>query len=129
MWQLVVDGLLAMGSTPQGAQQNPTAQMLQMLGTILFFFVVMYFLMIRPQQRKARDHASLLKTLKAGDRVVTSGGVLGVVVSVKDKTVSIRSADTKLEVVKTAVSEIIERPGSEAKGETKGEAKGEAKTQ
>ena len=112
-----------MGSTPQGAQQNPTAQMLQMLGTILFFFVVMYFLMIRPQQRKARDHSNLLKTLKIGDRVVTSGGVIGVVVSVKDKAVSIRSADTKLEVVKTAVTEIIERPGGEAKGEVKSEVK------
>jgi preprotein translocase subunit YajC len=117
MWQFVVDGLLAMGSTPQGAQQNPTAQMLQMLGTILFFFVVMYFLMIRPQQRKARDHANLLKTLKSGDRVVTSGGVLGVVVNVKDKTVSIRSAETKLEVLKTAVSEIVERSGGEEKAQ------------
>lgn len=106
---------MAMGPPPQGTQPNPTAQMLQMLGTILFFFVVMYFLMIRPQQRKARDHANLLKTLKAGDRVVTSGGVLGVVVSVKDKAVSIRSGDTKLEVLKTAVSEILERSGGEAK--------------
>jgi preprotein translocase subunit YajC len=91
-----------------GTEPNPTGQMLQMLGTLAFFMVVMYLLMIRPQQKKARQHAELLKTLKAGDRVVTSGGVLGVVVSVKDKTVAIRSADTKMEIVKSAVSEILE---------------------
>jgi preprotein translocase subunit YajC len=80
-----------------------------MLLTLGFFMVVMWLLMIRPQQKKAKEHASLLKTLKAGDKVVTSGGVLGVVVSVKDRTVALRSADTKLEVLKSAVTEIVER--------------------
>jgi len=71
--------------------------------------VVFYFILIRPQQKKAREHTDLLKTLKPGDKVVTSGGVLGVIVSVKEKSVSLRSADTKLEVLKSAVSEITER--------------------
>jgi preprotein translocase subunit YajC len=108
------EGLLAMAQPRPGTEPNPTGQMLQMLGTLAFFMVVMYLLMIRPQQKKARQHAALLKTLKAGDRVVTSGGVLGVVVSVKDKTVAIRSGDTKMEIVKSAVSEILEdaSPGS-----------------
>ncbi len=110
-------GVVGMLGRPpvDGAQPNPTGQMLQMLGTIIFFFVVMYFLMIRPQQKKAKEHAALLKTLKPGDKVLTNGGVLGVVVSVKDRTVAIRSAETKLEVVKSAVSEVVERAGSEAK--------------
>jgi preprotein translocase subunit YajC len=71
--------------------------------------VVFYFILIRPQQKKAKDHAELLKTLRPGDKVLTTGGVLGVVVGVKDKSVSIRSADTKLEVLKSAVTEITER--------------------
>lgn len=94
---------------PAGTAPNPTGQMLQMLGTLFFFGVVMYFVMIRPQQKKAREHETLLKTMKPGDKVMTSGGILGVIVAVKDKSVSLRSADTKLEVLKTAVTEIIER--------------------
>ena len=82
---------------------------MSMLLTLGFFMVVMWLLMIRPQQKKAKEHAALLATLKAGDKVVTSGGIMGVVVSVKDRTVALRSADTKIEVVKSAVTEIVER--------------------
>ena len=113
MLAFAIDVLFAFAPPAQpGTEQNPTAQMLQMVGTLGFFMVVMYFIMIRPQQKKAKQHAELLKTLKAGDKVSTSGGVLGVVVSVKDKSVSIRSADTKLEVLKSAVTEITERSGN-----------------
>ena len=81
---------------------------------LVFFAVAMYFLMIRPQQKKSRDHQQLLKTLRPKDKVVTSGGLLGIVVSVQEKTVTIRSADTKLEVLKSAVTEITERAAGEA---------------
>ena len=97
---------------PPGTAVNPTAQMLQMLGTFAILGVIFYFLMIRPQQVKAREHASLLKALKPGDKVLTTGGILGVVITVKDRSVSIRSADAKLEIVKSAVSEITERSSS-----------------
>jgi len=56
----------------------------------------------------------MMKTLKPGDKVTTSGGIIGTVVSVKDKSVSIRSVDTKFEVLKSAVSEITERGGEAA---------------
>jgi preprotein translocase subunit YajC len=92
-----------------GTTVNPTAQMLQTLALFGVMGLTFYFVLIRPQQKKSREHAELLKTLKPGDKIVTSGGVVGVVVSVKDKTVSIRSADTKLEVLKSAVSEVSER--------------------
>lgn len=97
---------------PPGTAPNPTAQLLQMLGTFAILGVIFYFLMIRPQQAKAREHANLLKGLKPGDRILTSGGILGVVITVKEKTVSIRSADAKLEIVKSAVSEITEKSSS-----------------
>ena len=67
--------------------------------------------LIRPQQKKAKEHATLLKSIRSGDRIVTSGGVVGVVITVKEKTVTLRSADTKLEVLKSAVSEVSERGG------------------
>lgn len=81
---------------------------------LLLIMVVFYVILIRPQQRKAKEHQQLLKTLKPKDKVVTSGGVMGVIVSVQEKTVTIRSADTKLEVLKSAVSEITERAAGEA---------------
>ena len=103
-----------MAPTPPGTQPNPTGQMFQMLGMVVFFIVVMYFIMIRPQQKKAREHDQLLKSLKPKDKIVTSGGVVGIVVSVGELSVTIRSADTKLEVLKSAVTEITERSSSES---------------
>ena len=94
---------------PPGTAPNPTAQLVQMLGTFAILGVIFYFLMIRPQQAKAKEHASLLKALKPGDKILTTGGILGVVITVKEKTVSIRSADAKFEIVKSAVSEITEK--------------------
>jgi preprotein translocase subunit YajC len=99
---------------PPGTQPNPTGQIFQMLGMVVFFIVVMYFIMIRPQQKKAREHDQLLKSLKPKDKIVTSGGVVGIIVSVGERSVTIRSADTKLEVLKSAVAEITERSSSES---------------
>jgi len=76
-------------------------------------FVMMYFMMIRPQSQQRKRLAQMLETLKAGDKVVTTSGIVGVVLTVKDKTVSIRSADAKMEVTKSSVVEILERGGDE----------------
>jgi preprotein translocase subunit YajC len=92
-----------------GQQQNPTAQMLQMVGTMGFFVVIMYVVMIRPQQKKAKEHDLLMKNIKRGDKVVTSSGIIGTVLAVSDRTLSIRSADTKLEILKSAVTEISDK--------------------
>jgi preprotein translocase subunit YajC len=102
--------LLALAPPPSqpGTQPNPTGQMIQMLGMFAIMGLMFYFLLIRPQQKRAKEHQNLLAKLKAGDKVVTSSGLVGVVISVKDKTVSIRSADSKLEVLKSAVTEITE---------------------
>jgi len=92
-----------------GTQPNPKGQMMQTVGMFLFMGIIFYFLLIRPQQKKAREHAQLLKTIATGDKVVTSSGIIGTVVSLKDKSISIRSSDTKLEILKSAVQEITER--------------------
>lgn len=79
---------------------------------LVIMIVMFYFVLIRPQQKKAKEHAQLLKTIKRGDRIVTSSGIVGEVINVKDKTVMIRSADAKFEITKSSVAEITER-GSE----------------
>ena len=75
---------------------------------MILLFVVFYFILIRPQQKRARQQAQLLKNLKSGDKVVTSSGIVGQVITVKDRTVSLRSADAKMEVTKASVTEILE---------------------
>jgi len=76
--------------------------------------VAMYFVVIRPGQKKAREHAELLKGVRPGDKIVTSSGIVGVVITVKEKTLSLRSADSKLEITKAAVAEVTERSGAPA---------------
>ncbi len=104
--------MLAMGTTPgSGTQQDPRAAVIGNLGFLVIMVVLFYFVLIRPQSRKQKEHAAMLKTVRAGDKIVTNGGVVGVVITVKEKTLSIRSADAKLEVTKSAVAEITERSG------------------
>jgi preprotein translocase subunit YajC len=102
---------LAMGQPPPGTQQDPKAAILGQVGFLVLMVVLFYFVLIRPQQKKQKDHTEMLKTVRSGDRIVTTGGVVATVVTVKDKTLSIRSADSKFEITKAAVAEITERTG------------------
>jgi preprotein translocase subunit YajC len=103
--------LLALGAPPPGTQPNPTGETIKFVSMMVLMVVVFYVIGIRPQQKKAKQHAALLKNLRPGDKILTSGGIVGVVITVKEKTASIRSADAKMEVLKSAVSEITERSG------------------
>jgi preprotein translocase subunit YajC len=91
-----------------GQQAQPAWVSMVPLGLLL---VVMYFALFRPQQKKAKEHAALLKAVRAGDKIVTASGIVAVVVTVKEKSLTIRSADAKLEITKSAIAEITERSG------------------
>ena len=68
------------------------------------FGVIFYFLIIRPQSKKAKEQQALINSLKAGDKVVTTGGIHGILISVKDTTVMVKIADNvKIELDKAAV--------------------------
>ena len=68
---------------------------------------IIWFLIIRPQQQQQRRHQDMLSALKQGTKVVTSGGLYGTVVEVRDKTVFIRIAEkVKVELLKSAVSAV-----------------------
>src|SRR5438876_11065778 len=72
---------------------------------MILVFGVFYLLLIRPQQRKQRQLQETISQLKAGDKVVTTGGVVGVITAVRDTSFLIRSADkTILEIARTAVA-------------------------
>jgi preprotein translocase subunit YajC len=105
--------LLALGQppTPAGTQPDPKGQLVQTIGMFVIFGVMFYFLMIRPQKKRAQEQAKMLSSVKAGDKILTSSGIIGVVISVKEKSVSIRSSDAKFEITKAAITEITERSG------------------
>ena len=105
---------LAPSPSPSGTAPDPRAQMLNMVAMIAIMGFLMYFIVIRPQRSRQKQLHNLLEKMKPGDKVVTASGIVGVVISVKDKTVSLRSADTKLEILKSAVSEITEKAGDAA---------------
>ena len=110
-----LSAVLAMGP-PAGTQQDPRAATLNMLMLMLFMGVVFYFLILRPQRVRTKQQEALLKNLKSNDRIVTSSGIVGVVISVKEKSLTIRSADAKLEILKSAVTEVTEK--SDKSGES-----------
>lgn len=101
-----VNGILADVTAPPAAQSQQPVWMT--FAPMILLVIVFYFILIRPQQQRAKQQAKLIANLKSGDKVVTSSGIVGVVTSVKDRTVSLRSADAKMEVTKSSVTEILE---------------------
>ncbi|MGP8050385.1 MAG: preprotein translocase subunit YajC [Desulfobaccales bacterium] len=75
--------------TPGGATGGFTSFMLPMILMVVIF----YFLLIRPQQKKAKEHKALLENLKRGDRIITNGGIIGTIVNIDDQIVNLEVAD------------------------------------
>ena len=96
--------MLAQATPPaSGPTQNPLMAFLPMI----LLVVVFYFILIRPQQQRAKQQTKLLSALKSGDKVITAAGIIGTVITVKEKSVSLRSADAKFEVTKASITEIL----------------------
>lgn len=77
------------------------------------FLGIFYALLIRPQQKQQKEHEKLVSEIKSGDRVVAAG-MVGTIITVKDKSVTLRTGESKIEVVRTSVESVItedeERP-------------------
>jgi preprotein translocase subunit YajC len=102
--------VLAMnGPQPGASPEEQNKAMFLNIGMMVFFVLIFYVMIIRPQQKRAKEQANLLKQLKAGDKIQTSSGLIGVVVGLKDSSVTIRSGESKLEIAKSAISEVSER--------------------
>ena len=101
-------------SAPAGGPAGAVAGGMPLL-LILGMFVVMYFMLIRPQRRQQERHRQLLASLQRGDRIVTSGGIIGEVVHLKDDEVTVKSAESRLIVQRTNIANILNRPAEAAK--------------
>ena len=100
----MVSVLFALSSPGEGSSQ------FTFLIPMLLIFVIFYFLLIRPQQKKQKQHQEMIGTLRRGDRIVTNGGLYGTVVDVKEHIIVVKIADeVKIEIVKNAVATVIEK--------------------
>jgi preprotein translocase subunit YajC len=92
-------------AAPAAKQQDP------LMGTIFMlvaFFVLIYFFMWRPQSKRAKEHQSLLTSLKAGDEVITSGGLLGKISKVEENFIALQLAENiEVKVQKPAITSVL----------------------
>src|SRR5437868_6496093 len=104
--------LLAQASTAPSTSPTPGGGLISFVPFILIF-VIMYFVMIRPQMRRQKEQQRLVGSLKTGDRVVTSSGIHGLIANVKDSTVIVKIADNvKIEMDKTAIANVAKANGN-----------------
>lgn len=105
--------ILAMAPPPGGAggAPGPGGQSSMFFPIVMFIAIgFMFFMQIRSQKKKDKERKALLDAVKSGDRVLFSGGIIGVVTNVKEKTLVIRVGDkNKLEVLRGAVTSVIQK--------------------
>ncbi len=102
------ESFLLMGG-PQGGGSGSSVFLLVYLGLI---FVLMYMLLIRPQRKKAKEHEKLISELKKGDKVVTNGGMFGIIFAIDDdsgRVILKIGEDTKMEFLKSAIAAKVEK--------------------
>jgi preprotein translocase subunit YajC len=92
------------------APAKGSGSLMNMMMPMVLIFGIMYFMLIRPQQRKEKERRELINNLKTGTRVMFSGGILGTITNVKDGTFIVKIADNvKIEVARGAVSKVVEK--------------------
>ena len=95
----------------QAQSAAPTASPASGIGffvPFIFIFIIMYFVMIRPQKKRQEQQQKLIASVKTGDRVVTNGGIHGLISNVKETTVIVKVADNvKIEMEKSAITPVL----------------------
>ena len=96
-----ISDAMAAGESPQGGG-------IQLVIMIALFFGIMYFMIIRPQSKRAKEHASLLDSISKGDEIVTSGGILGKVIKLGDNFIEIKISDSSnMKIQRHAITSVM----------------------
>ena len=100
--------LISTAYAQTGGADGGSGMLIQLLPLVLIF-VVFYFLIIRPQQKKVKDHKSMVESLRRGDRVVTTGGIIGTVTKVTgDRELGVEIADgVRVRVLRSMIAEVM----------------------
>jgi preprotein translocase subunit YajC len=94
----------AMGQQPGGGQGGTLMSFLP----IILIFVVFYFLLIRPQQKRAKEHRALLSNVKVGDQILTNGGIYGKITGIKDDILTVEISDkVRVKVSRGSVAGVV----------------------
>ena len=98
---------VGMAGGQQGAQQSGPVMMIVWVAIMIALF---YFMLIRPQQRKEKERLALIGGIKTGDRIIFGGGIIGTVANLKDKVLVVKvSEDTKLEILRASVTQVLRK--------------------
>jgi preprotein translocase subunit YajC len=123
--------VIAQCANPQngGGEQSGADSLWTLLPPFVLLIVVFYFLLIRPQRKREKERQEMIGALKKGEKVVTTGGIHGTVISIKDPWIVLKiddNADTKMKVLKTSIlgpAASFEQPEGAGSGEEKKEKK------
>lgn len=104
--------LIAMAPPPPGTEANPTGEMLKMVMFIGVMIAMFYFVLYLPQKRQRKEQENLLQNVKTGDKILTTGGLYGIVANVKDKSLMVKIAENvKVEIAKSGVASVVQKGG------------------
>ena len=98
----------AVAATTQSAHATPQGSFLSVLPMLVIFIAVFYFLLVRPQSIRAKEHKELLDNLAVGDEVVTTGGVIGRLAKLRDNYIILSvSKDVEMTIQKNAIASVL----------------------
>ena len=112
MFDLISTAYALGGSPSEGGQPNPIASLLP----FALMFLVLYLLILRPQMKKQRNQQRMIDELEKNDEIVTSGGIHGIILNIKDDILVVKIADNvKIEVSRAAVSRVKNKEDDKGK--------------
>jgi len=107
---------LLIAMAPQGGSGAGGGSMVSTFVMFGAIFLIFYFMIIRPQQKRAKEREKLLSSIEKGDKVITSGGVHGTVAGVEEKTILLQvTENVKLKIERSAITTILNRDAKEIK--------------
>ena len=107
---------LLIAMAPQGGSGAGGGSMVSTFVMFGAIFLIFYFMIIRPQQKRAKEREKLLSSIEKGDKVITSGGVHGTVAGVEEKTILLQvTENVKLKIERSAITTILNRDSKEIK--------------
>lgn len=108
MWRLLFAQAEVAQEAAPAADKPASNPLTGMLPMIIAFFAIMYFLMIRPQQKRERERQSMLSSISKGDSIVTTGGICGTVVGLSEERVVLRvDENVTMEFVRGAIAQVL----------------------
>jgi preprotein translocase subunit YajC len=110
------DIVYAMAQAPQQGQPNSATGAMMSFLMIFIIILIFYFLIFRPQIKRANEHKKMLESLKKGDKIITQGGIYGLIESLDQHTISLKIAEkVKIKITRSAVATIRTDSGNDEK--------------